>query len=231
MKKSLFLLLLLLIFLSSCGISKKKDSKEIDSLVINNNKLELQVKKLAKVIDTTIVLEDNIINHNISTSIDSNSILVLEDQSFDLDNKISKILLDKNIAFNNKDSLTDLGWIFQEHFPFFYKKARTGRAPKSCSFSPDGLSVAVTLLNQEKTAVQFFNTDSFIKTKTLYPYCNIQEKNNGYAEGLWKNNNEFWFTRMTTGDFFIWNKNKDSLEYFDSNGTWTKVIKFNPKQN
>ena len=140
------------------------------------------------------------------------------------------ILIDKNIAIKNKDSLTDLGWSFQENFPFFYKTANTGNAPKSCFFSPNGLSVAVTLLNQKETAVQFFKTDSFIKTKTLYPYCDIKEKNKGYAEGFWKNNNEFWFTRMTTGDFFIWHKNKDSLERFDSKGTWTKIIKPNPKQ-
>ena len=141
------------------------------------------------------------------------------------------ILIDKNIAVEKIDSLTNIGWIFQEHFPFFYKSANTGRAPKSCSFSPNGLSVAVTLLNQKETAVQFFKTDSFKKIKTLYPYCDVIEENKGYAEGFWKNNNEFWFTRMTTGDFFIWDKNKDYLESFDSRGTWTKIIKINPKQS
>ena len=160
-------------------------------------------------------------------------IMTLAQQTYVPDDNFEQaynILLDKNIAVKKKDSLTDLGWSFQEHFPFFYKTANTGRAPKSCSFSPNGLSVAVTLLNQRKTAVQFFKTDSFIKIKTLYPYCDIEEKNKGYAEGMWKNNNEFWFTRMTTGDFFIWHKNKDSLEWFDSKGTWTKIIKLNPKQ-
>ena len=155
-------------------MSIKKDRNEIYSTVINNNQLELQINKFIEEIDTIVVLEDNIINHNISSSIDSNSILGVKDQSIYIDNKVSKILLDKNIAFKNKDSLIDRGWIFQEHFPFFYKKASTGRAPKSCSFSPDGLSVAVTLLNQEKMAVQFFKTDSLLKTKTLHPHCNIQ---------------------------------------------------------
>ena len=160
-------------------------------------------------------------------------LLTLAQQTYVPDDNFEQaynILIDKNIAVKKKDSLTDFGWSFQEHFPFFYKTANTGRAPKSCSFSPNGLSVAVTLLNQRKTAVQFFKTDSFIKIKTLYPYCDIEEKNKGYAEGMWKNNNEFWFTRMTTGDFFIWHKNKDSLEWFDSKGTWTKIIKLNPKQ-
>ena len=141
------------------------------------------------------------------------------------------ILIDKNIADRNKDSLTDLGWIYQETFPFFYKTAKTGRAPKSCAFSPNDSIVAVTLLNQKKTAVQFFRTDSLVKTKTLFPPCNIEDKNKGYAEGIWKNNNEFWFSRMTTGHFFIWHKDKDSIEYYDSKGTWTKIIEINPNQN
>jgi len=141
------------------------------------------------------------------------------------------ILIDKNIADRNKDSLTDLGWIYQETFPFFYKTAKTGRAPKSCAFSPNDSIVAVTLLNQKKTAVQFFRTDSLIKTKTLFPSSNIEDKNKGYAEGIWKNNNEFWFSRMTTGHFFIWHKDKDSTEYYDSKGTWTKIIEINPNQN
>ena len=141
------------------------------------------------------------------------------------------ILIDKNIADRNKDSLTDLGWIYQETFPFFYKTAKTGRAPKSCAFSPNDSIVAVTLLNQKKTAVQFFKTDSLVKTKTLFPSCNIEDKNKGYAEGIWKNNNEFWFSRMTTGHFFIWHKDKDSIEYYDSKGTWTKIIEINPNQN
>lgn len=141
------------------------------------------------------------------------------------------ILIDKNIADKNKDSLTDLGWIYQEIFPFFYKIAKTGRAPKSCSFSPNDSIIAVTLLNQKKTAVQFFRTDSLVKIKTLYPSCNIEDKNKGYAEGIWKSNNEFWFSRMTTGEFFIWHKDNDSIEYYDSKGTWTKIIEINPNQN
>jgi len=141
------------------------------------------------------------------------------------------LLINKDTALKYKDSLVNIGWTYQENFPFFYKTSKTGKAPKSCSFSPNDLSISVTLLNQKKTAVQFFRTDSLVKTKTLFPYCNIEDKNKGYAEGIWKNNNEFWFTRMTTGDFFIWHKDKDSIEYYDSKGTWTKIIEFNPSQN
>ncbi len=141
------------------------------------------------------------------------------------------ILTDKETALKHKDSLVNTGWVFQEKFPFFYKTVSTGKAPKSCSFSPNDSTVAVTLLSQKKTAVQFFRTDSMKKIKTLYPYCHTEDRNKGYAEGIWKNNNEFWFTRMTTGDFFIWHKNNDSIESYDSRGRWTKIIEMNPSQN
>jgi YVTN family beta-propeller protein len=141
------------------------------------------------------------------------------------------LLINKDTALKYKDSLTNIGWTYQESFPFFYKTAKTGRAPKSCEFSPNDSSISVTLLDQKKTAVQFFRTDSLVKTKTLFPYCKIEDKNIGYAEGVWKNNNEFWFSRMTTGDFFIWHKDKDSIESYDSKGTWTKIIQINPSQN
>ncbi len=141
------------------------------------------------------------------------------------------ILLNKEIALKYKDSLVNIGWSFQEKFPFFYKTASTGKAPKSCAFSPNDSIVSVTLLAQKKTAVQFFRTDSMQKIKTLYPSCHTEDRNKGYAEGIWKNNNEFWFTRMTTGDFFIWHKNNDSIERYNSQGRWTKIIEMNPSQN
>lgn len=140
-------------------------------------------------------------------------------------------LIDNETALKYKDSLVNTGWTYQEKFPFFYKTAKTGRAPKSCVFSPNDSVVAVTLLNQQNTAVQFFSTDSLVKTKTLFPFCDIEDENKGYAEGIWRNNNEFWFSRMTTGHFFIWHMDKDSIEYHDSKGTWTKIIEINPKQN
>ena len=140
------------------------------------------------------------------------------------------ILTDKEIALKYKDSLVNAGWVFQEKFPFFYKTVSTAKAPKSCSFSPNDSIVAVTLLSQKKTAVQFFSSDSMKNFKTLYPYCHTEDRNKGYAEGIWKNNNEFWFTRMTTGDFFIWHKNNDSIESYDSRGRWTKIIEMNPSQ-
>ena len=36
---------------------------------------------------------------------------------------------------------------------------------------------------------------------------------------------------MTTGDFFVWYKEIDSLEYFDSKGVWTKIIQFSPDKD
>ena len=36
---------------------------------------------------------------------------------------------------------------------------------------------------------------------------------------------------MTTGDFFIWYKNNDSIEKYDSKGKWTKIIEINPNQS
>ena len=140
-------------------------------------------------------------------------------------------LIDKETALKYKDSLVNTGWTYQEDFPFFYKTTKTGGAPKSCAFSPNDSIVAVTLLNQKNTAVQFFRTDTLIKTKTLFPFCNIEDENKGYAEGIWRNNNEFWFSRMTTGHFFIWHNDTDSIEYYDSKGTWTKIIQLNPSQN
>ena len=141
------------------------------------------------------------------------------------------LLINKDTALKYKDSLIMYGWKFRQEFPFFYKTAMTGKAPKSCSFSPNDSTIAVTLLNQKTKAVEFFNSTTLIKTKTLFPKCDINEKNKGYAEGTWKNNNEFWFTRMTTGDFFIWYKNNDSIEKYDSKGRWTKIIEINPNQS
>ena len=74
-------------------------------------------------------------------------------------------LIDNETALKYKDSLVNTGWTYQEKFPFFYKTAKTGRAPKSCAFSPNDSILAVTLLNQKKTAVQFFSTDSLVKQK------------------------------------------------------------------
>ena len=31
--------------------------------------------------------------------------------------------------------------------------------------------------------------------------------------------------------FFIWHNDTDSIEYYDSKGTWTKIIQLNPSQN
>ena len=219
--RSFILLLSILILFSSCGISKKEYHNDISFLNSENAQLQEEVDKLQAVIDSLLLLK-------IPIPIDSQ---IIENRVVDEKQKPIHVLIDREIALQKKDSLLLLGWNFQDKFPFFYKKSRTGSAPKSCSFSPNGEFVAVTLLNQNKTAVEFFETGSFKKKKTLYPSCNVEKDNQGYAEGLWRNNSEFWFTRMTTGDFFVWYKEIDSLEYFDSKGVWTKIIQFSPDKD
>ena len=142
-----------------------------------------------------------------------------------------KFLNDNNLALLVKDSLEKEGWIYQKNFPFFFKKTKTGKAPKSCSFSPNDSTIAVTLLSDSAVAVELFKTNNLEKFKTIITKHENAEKNKGYAEGTWKNNNEFWFTRMTTGDYFIWDKEKDKLSKFDSKGIWTKIIEFSPNKN
>ncbi len=129
-----------------------------------------------------------------------------------------------------KDSLIQEGWKHSRLFPYFKKSAKTASSPKSCMFSPDGQYVYVTLLGQRKTAVQIYSVNPFEKIKTLYPGCEDPSKDYGYAEGVFYiPDGSFWFTRMTTSDYFIYHPKTDSLEPGRSTrGDWTKALEFSP---
>jgi DNA-binding beta-propeller fold protein YncE len=131
-----------------------------------------------------------------------------------------------------KDSLIANDWEYRTEFPYFRKTARTGSSPKSCTFSPDGKYVYVTLLGQRHQAVQIFSVDPFELVKTLYPGCDEPSKDYGYAEGVFREKDgKFWFTRMTTSDYFIYDPKTDSLEHGGyTGGDWTKSLEFSPNQ-
>lgn len=131
-----------------------------------------------------------------------------------------------------KDSLVANDWEYQNQFPYFKKSARTGSSPKSCTFSPDGKYVYVTLLGQRHQAVQIYSVEPFELVKTLSPGCENPKQDYGYAEGVFREvDGKFWFTRMTTGDYFIYNPETDSIEYSDkTGGDWTKSLEFSPNQ-
>ncbi|HIA05823.1 MAG TPA: hypothetical protein EYN71_03785 [Flavobacteriales bacterium] len=151
-----------------------------------------------------------------------------------------EILLTQEMALVVKDSLENTGWIYREAFPYFYKAAKTNKAPKSCAFSPDGSVISVTLLgnvipitqlNHKGVGAQLYDIDSLKKFKTLYPPCEEVSKNWGYAEGEWhQKTGEFWMTRMSTGDFFVWHPENDSMEQYKTEGVWTKILRFNPSE-
>lgn len=131
-----------------------------------------------------------------------------------------------------KDSLVADDWKFRTEFPYFRKTAKTGSSPKSCTFSPDGKYVYVTLLGQRHVAVQIYSVDPFEKIKTIYPGCDDPADDYGYAEGVFRERDgNFWFTRMTTADYFIYDPKADSLQpgrY--TGGDWTKSLEFSPNQ-
>ncbi|RKY56756.1 MAG: hypothetical protein DRP93_00670 [Candidatus Neomarinimicrobiota bacterium] len=131
-----------------------------------------------------------------------------------------------------KDSLIADDWEFRTEFPYFRKTAKTGSSPKSCTFSPDGKYVYVTLLGQRHVAVEIYTVNPFEKIKTLYPGCDDPAQDYGYAEGAFRERDgNFWFTRMTTADYFIYNPKADSLQpgrY--TGGDWTKSLEFSPNQ-
>jgi DNA-binding beta-propeller fold protein YncE len=105
-----------------------------------------------------------------------------------------------------------------------------GLAPKSCNFSPDGKLIAVTLLSGK--GVDMYTTDSLKLIKKLRPPCPNPKNNWGYPEGEFHaKTGEFWFSRMTTGEFFIWNPKTDQIETHSAKGVWTKVMRFNPSNN
>jgi len=131
-----------------------------------------------------------------------------------------------------KDSLIADDWEFRTEFPYFKKTARTGSSPKSCTFSPDGKYVYVTLLGQRRVAVQIYTVDPFEKIKTIYPGCDDPANDFGYAEGVFREcDGNFWFTRMTTADYFVYDPKADSLQAGRyTGGDWTKALEFSPNQ-
>jgi len=132
-----------------------------------------------------------------------------------------------------KDSLIEHDWNYHSEFPYFRKSARTGSSPKSCTFSPDGKYVYVTLLGQRHKAVQIYTVDPFELLKTLSPECDDPVQNYGFSEGVFREKDgTFWFTRMTTGDYFIYDPKIDSLSSpKKTGGDWTKSLEFSPNQN
>lgn len=131
-----------------------------------------------------------------------------------------------------KDSLIKNDWEYTSEFPYFRKSARTGSSPKSCTFSPDGKYVYVTLLGQRYKAVQIYSVEPFELLKTLSPECDDPAQNYGYSEGVFREKDgNFWFTRMTTSDYFIYDPKVDSLyPARKTGGDWTKSLEFSPNQ-
>ena len=129
-----------------------------------------------------------------------------------------------------KDSLTANGWEYREEFPYFQKSASTASSPKCCTFSPDGKYVYVTLLGQRDVAVQIYSVDPFEKVGTVRTAPRSDSKNYGFAEGVfYEPDGSFWFTRMTTGDYFVYQPEQDSLEAArPAGGVWTKSLEFSP---
>lgn len=144
--------------------------------------------------------------------------------------KASEYIFDIETALVHQDSLSDEGWTLQKQFPFFRKEAATGSSPKSCEFSLDGKYIYVTLLGQPHVAVQIYTVDPLEKIAELRPGCKDSKNDYGYAEGSFHpGNGRFWFTRMTTGEFFIYHPETDSLESpRPTGGVWTKALEFSP---
>ncbi|MCF7832323.1 MAG: WD40 repeat domain-containing protein [Candidatus Marinimicrobia bacterium] len=131
-----------------------------------------------------------------------------------------------------KDSLIAANWEHRTEFPYFKKTAPTGSSPKSCTFSPDGKYIYVTLLGQRHVAVQIYSVNPFEKIKTIYPGCDDPANDYGYAEGVFRERDgKFWFTRMTTSEYFIYDPKSDSLQAGRyTGGDWTKSLEFSPNQ-
>jgi DNA-binding beta-propeller fold protein YncE len=131
-----------------------------------------------------------------------------------------------------KDSMLESGWEYRTEFPYFRKTARTASSPKSCTFSPDGKTIYVTLLGQPRVAAQIFSTDPLEIVNTLYPGADDPSKDYGYSEGVCRDlDGSFWFTRMTTNHYFVYHPDTDSLEAGRfTGGDWTKSLEFSPNQ-
>jgi len=117
-----------------------------------------------------------------------------------------------------------------QRFPYYFKQIKTGRAPKSCTFSPDGKYLYISLLNEKEKGIEVFNVNTKQKVTTITPVCKNPENNYGYPEGEFNHiDSSYWFTRMTTAEFFIY-KNGDVKSY-NCHGIWPKVLKFDPDYN
>ncbi len=129
-----------------------------------------------------------------------------------------------------KDSLISRDWEFSYRFPHFKKSAKTAVSPKSCFFSPDGKYVYVTILGQRRVGVQIYSVDPFELVKTIYPGSDDPSKDYGYSEGaFYPADGSFWFTRMTTSEYFVYHPESDSLEPARrTGGDWTKPLEFSP---
>ncbi len=146
----------------------------------------------------------------------------------------SNVLFTNSIFYRTTQdsSLIENGWEKPDSCPFYSKSLSTSSAPKSCSFSPDGKYIYVTILNAPQIAVEIFSVDPFEKIRILKPGCEDKSKDKGYPEGrFFEKDSTFWFTRMTTGEFFVYHFDEDSLEKArNANGVWTKVVEFSPNQ-
>lgn len=125
-------------------------------------------------------------------------------------------------------------WESKDEFPYFRKSVKTGRAPKSCCFSPDGTMLAVCLLSDNGVDLYDTRTMHMIKRITPAfheggdPYTN-REHFWGYAEGQFHDQSgDFWFTRMTTGEFYVYQSEVDTIFTYDAKGSWTKAVSFSP---
>ncbi len=127
-------------------------------------------------------------------------------------------------SFKNIENYKSNGFTEQKQFPFFKNNVKTGSAPKSCIFSNDSKYIYVSLLHDKDVGVQVFDL-KLNKIKTLQPFCKDKTKNIGYPESDFGNDDKFYFTRMTTGEFFIYDNESGLIESFKTKGIWSKIIK------
>jgi len=146
----------------------------------------------------------------------------------------TRLILDVPADTTWVDSCVAHGWELRDHFPCLRKEVKTGRAPKSCFFSPDGRFIAVCLLSDN--GIDLFDAHTLAHLKRIRPPSGTDENAYvqqeyfwGYAEGRFLDTTgDFWFTRMTTGRFFIYDPLTDSLAAYNAGGSWTKVVSFSP---
>ena len=153
------------------------------------------------------------------------------------DNTNAELLLDISDEQELADICSNQKWQLNDTFPYFRKSVLTGRAPKSCCFSPDGKTIAVCLLSDNGIDLYDSHTLHFIKRihtshdKHEDTYVS-KEHFWGFAEGQYLDQTgDFWFTRMTTGEFFVYTPEEDTIRTYDARGSWTKAVSFSPDRN